>query len=88
MQLFISWEGGQNYYVAQMEHSVLVPGGQVCATVSVYSPALSQSVVAEMQNELVKRIWLLSDLLLFLFLHFGLRFLDKPMRVKYWSWAK
>lgn len=87
MQLFISSEAGQNYYVAQMEHSVLVPGGQVCVTVSVYSPALSQSVVAEMQNELVKRVWLLSDLLLFLFLHFGLRFLDKHHASKYWSRA-
>jgi len=52
-----------------------------CVTASVYSPALSQSVVAEMQDELVKRVWLLSDLLLFLLLQFGLRFLDKPMLV-------
>ncbi|TNN87249.1 hypothetical protein EYF80_002451 [Liparis tanakae] len=34
-----------------------------------------------MQNELVKRVRLLSDLLLFLILHFGLRFLDKPRQL-------
>lgn len=42
-----------------------------------YLPALCQRVVAEMQNELVKRIRLLSDLLLLLLLHLGLRLLDK-----------
>lgn len=44
-------------------------------------PALSQSVVAEMQNELVKRVRLLSHLLLLLFLHCGLSFLEKPGQV-------
>ena len=53
----------------------------MCVTVCVYLPALGQSVVAEMQNELVKRVWLLSDLLFFLILHFGLCFLDKSIRV-------
>lgn len=41
----------------------------------VFSPAFSQSVVAEMQNELMKRVRLLSDFLLLLLLHFGLGFL-------------
>lgn len=59
-----------------------VPGGQVCVTVSVYLPALGQSVVAEVQNELVKRVWLFSDLLLFLLLHFELRFLDKATQYR------
>lgn len=58
-----------------MEQLKLVPGGQVFECV--YLPAFSQSVVAEMQNELVKRVRLLSLLLLFLFLHFVLCFLDK-----------
>lgn len=52
-----------------------------CVKLSVHSPALSQSVVAEMQNELVQRVRLLPLLLLFLFLHFGLGFLRKPRLV-------
>lgn len=61
-----------------MEQPAPVPGGQVCVREreSERLPAFGQSIVAEVQNELVKRVWLLSDLLLFLFLHFGLRFLD------------
>lgn len=51
-----------------------------CATACLHSPALGQSVVAEMQNELVKWVGLFSDLLLFLFLHFGLRFLDEVVK--------
>lgn len=43
----------------------------------VFSPAFSQSVVAEMQNELMKRVRLLSDFLLLFLLHFGLGFLRK-----------
>lgn len=54
----------------------------MCATVSVCLPALGQSVVAEMQNELVKRVRLFPDLLLFLFLHFGLRFLDRKKNMQ------
>lgn len=57
-----------------------MPGSR-CVTLSVDLPAFCQSVVAEMQNELVKRVRLLSHLLLFLFLHFGLRFLEKPIQV-------
>lgn len=47
------------------------------ALLKVFLPALSQSVVAEMQNELMKRVRLLSDLLLLLLLDFGLGLLRK-----------
>ncbi len=73
MQLFISYEAAQHCNIAQMVAR--------CVALSVYLPALSQSIVAEMQNELMKRIWLLSLLLLLLFLHFGRRFLDKTKKV-------
>lgn len=64
-----------------MEQSAGARWPGVCDTGVVCSPALSQSVVAEVENELVKRVRLLSDLLLLLFLHFGLRFLDKVIQV-------
>lgn len=47
---------------------------------SARSPALRQSVVAEMQDELVQRVRLLPLLLFLLFLHFGLSFLEGGTR--------
>lgn len=47
----------------------------------VFLPAFSQSVVAEMQNELMKRVRLLSDFLLLFLLNFGLGFLWKHQNV-------
>lgn len=48
----------------------------VCGVSAVRSPALRQCVVAEVQDELVQRVWLFPDFFFFLLLHFGLRFLD------------
>lgn len=56
---------------------ILLKKSHFAPLLKVFLPAFSQSVVAEMQNELMKRVRLLSDLLLLFLLHFGLGFLWK-----------
>ena len=51
------------------------------------SPALGQSVVAEVEDELMKRVRLLPLFLLLLFFHFGLRLLDTGEGGRLSRWA-